>query len=300
MEILVFIKSGLDVNVSLKPTPEGRGLIQEEPYPIWRMAPDDRAALEEAVRIREALGSGRVTAVAAGPRKQDRALSYCLARGVERAVRIELEDSAYQDAFAVARIWEKAARKLDYGLIFCGNKNWNPNSSQTPVILAEYLGIPSITRVVKAEIQGQSALRVQRRLEKGDREILECPLPAVLAVDHLVPEPRYVSVNALMISDRQPIPAWDLANLGLNPAELKARTRLQALEPPRPRPKKIQAPDASLSADQKINLLLSGGIAQDKKKGGSDFVKGKPEQVAEEIIKFFREKGIDLSRAGTK
>ena len=298
MEILVFIKSGLDVNVSLKPTPDGRGLIQEEPYPIWRMAPDDRAALEEAVRIREALGSGRVTAVAAGPRKQDRSLSYCLARGVERAVRIELEDSTYQDAFAVARVWEKAARKLDYGLIFCGNINWSPNSAQSAAILAEYLGIPAVTRVVKTELNGPALLRVQRRLEKGDREILECPLPAVLAVDHLIPEPDYVSVNALMISDRQAIPVWELADLGLKPGELEARTRLQALEPPRPRPKKIQAPDASLSADQKINLLLSGGLAQDKKKGGSDFVKGKPEQVAEEIVKFLKEKGLLVT--GTK
>jgi len=298
MEIIVFIKSGLDVNVSLKPTPDGRGLIQEEPYPIWRMTPDDRAALEEAVRIREALGSGRVTAVAAGPRKQDLALGYCLARGVERAVRIEMEDSAYQDAFAVARVWEKAARKLNYGLIFCGNKNWTPNSAQSAVILAEYLGIPAVTRVVKTELCGPALLRVQRRLEKGDREILECSLPAVLAVDHLIPEPRYVSVNALMISDRQAIPAWELADLGLKPAELEARTQLQALEPPKPRAKKIQAPDASMSADQKISMLLSGGIAQDKKKGGSDIIKGKPDQVAEEIIKFFKEKGLIMT--GTK
>ncbi|MCX5859061.1 MAG: electron transfer flavoprotein subunit beta/FixA family protein [Proteobacteria bacterium] len=297
MEILVFIKSGLDSNVSLKPSPDGRGLIQEETDPIWRMAPDDRAALEEAMRTREALGSGRVTAVTTGSRKQDHALGYCLARGVERAVRIEMEDSAYQDAFVVARVWEKAARKLDYGLIFCGNKNWTPNSSQSAVILAEYLRIPAVTRVVKTELCGPALLRVQRRLEKGDREILECSLPAVLAVDHLIPEPRYVSVNALMISDRQAIPAWELAELGLKPAELEARTRLAALEPPRPRPKKIQAPDSSLSADQKISMLLSGGIAQDKKKGGSDFIKGKPEQVADEIIKFLKEKGLIMTGA---
>ncbi|MDD5222935.1 MAG: electron transfer flavoprotein subunit beta/FixA family protein [bacterium] len=297
MEIIVFIKSGLDVNVSLKPAPEGRGLIQEERDPVWRMAPDDRAALEEAVRIREALGSGRVTAVTTGSRKQDRALGYCLARGVERAFRIEMEDSAYQDAFTVARVWEKAARKLDYGLIFCGNRNWNPNSAQSAVILAELLGIPAVTRVVRTEIRDQDLLQVQRRLEKGDREILECPRPAVLAVDHLIPEPRYVSVNALMISDRRAIPVWELADLGLKPSELEARTRLQALEPPRPRPKKIQAPDSSMSADQKISLLLSGGITQDKKKGGSDFVKGKPEQVADEIIKFLKEKGLIVTGA---
>jgi len=166
------------------------------------------------------------------------------------------------------------------------------------VILSEYLGIPAVTRVVKTELCGPALLRVQRRLEKGDREILECPLPAVLAVDHLIAEPRYVSVNAQLIADRLAVPAWELSDLGLKPAELEARTQLQALEPPRPRPKRIQAPDASMSADQKINLLLSGGIAQDRKKGGSDIVKGKPDQVAEEIVKFFKEKG--LLQTGTK
>ncbi|UCD83391.1 MAG: electron transfer flavoprotein subunit beta/FixA family protein [Deltaproteobacteria bacterium] len=294
MKILVLVKEVMDANAGLAPSPDGSRVLPDGTDPVCRIGPDDRAALEEAVKIRASQGSGSVTAVTVGSTENVNGLRICLARGVDRAVRIVTEDNPYQDAFSTARIIKKAVEKLGFNLILCGNKSYDLGRSQVGAILAELLGIPQVSRVVKIETGNRTRVQVQRRMEKGDREIVECPLPALLTVDHLAGEPQYISVNALLVAENQPVESWDLASLDLTSDKLDqegSQTRLMAFEPPRPRPKKIFVPDSSLSPDQKINLLLTGGLTQEKKKG-SDLLQGSPDHLADEIIKFLKEKGI--------
>jgi len=296
MKIVVFVNEGLDAVMGVKPAPDGKRVVQGEREPVYRIGPDDRAALEEAIRLRDAYGSGRVVAITIGsePQARDRELRFCLARGVDQAVQVIAEETPYRDAFTTAGIMQKAAEKIGFDIILCGNRSWDFHRSQVGAVLAEYLEIPQVSRVVRVEAVDRSSVRVSRRLDKGDREIVESPLPALISIDHLVEEPEYVPVNALLLAEEKTLDVWNLPSLGIHLEELRqegGKAELVGFEPPRPRAKRIAVPDSSMSVDKKIHLLLAGGMTQDAKKGG-DFVQGAPEQVAGEIMKFLEEKGF--------
>lgn len=296
-KIIVFVNEGLDAILGVKPSPDGKQVVQQEENPVYRIGPDDRAALEEAVRLRDASGSGRVVAVTIGSetRTRERELRFCLARGVDQAVQVITEETSFRDAFTTAAIMQKVTEKIGFDIIICGNQSWDFHRSQVGAVLAESLGIPQVSRVVKIEARDRSAVRVSRRLDKGDREIVECPLPALVSIDHLIEEPEYIPVNALILSEREPIETWNLPSLGIHQDDLRresAKVELVDYEPPRPRAKRIAVPDSSMSVDKKIHLLLAGGMTQDPKKGGGDFIQGAPDKVTGEIIKFLEEKGF--------
>ena len=158
-----------------------------------------------------------------------------------------------------------------------------------PAIIAGQLGTPLVCRVVGLEVNAAARKAVAHRaLDRGDREIVECSLPAVLAVDKGINEPRYPALPALLGSREAGIEVWDASLLGLDPAATRPLTRVARLYPPRPRARKIKAPDSSLSAQARIQMLMGGGAAPKKKEGARILELPVPE-AARKVLEFFIE-----------
>jgi len=173
----------------------------------------DDYALEEAVLLREKLG-GSVTAVTVGSEEADSTLRKCLARGVDRAIR--LTDDAFEgsDGYATAKILHSAIKNLPYDLILAGALAGDDGYSQVGVTLAELLGIPHATMVKKTEPTGDN-LRVNRELEGGLEEIVEVKLPALLTIQTGINEPRYVSIMGIRKARKKEIKVLSLSDLDL-------------------------------------------------------------------------------------
>ncbi len=161
-----------------------------------------------------------------------------------------------------------------------------------PAFLAELLGIPQVSGVVRLEVISPQQVKLWRRLERGKRQIVECPLPALYAVDSPAGQPRYVSEFALMQSMEREIQSLTLSDIGLTPDDVGPQASLiqvTRLSSPKPRPKKVFVPGGNVPASQRISYLFSGGLTKGKE---SNLLEGTPDYLAQQVIEYLKEEGL--------
>lgn len=277
LHIVVCVKRVLDSSVPLQVV---NGMVrQDAPWPIAQIGPAERAALEQALALRERYG-GHVTAMSVGQDDALAALRLCLARGADHA--IHLARAGDMDAVAAANAVASVLGANPVDLVLCGGYSGDGGSGLFPAVLATALDHALVTAVAGVSIE-PPRLRLERRLERGDREVVGCGLPAVLAVEPTLAEPRYISVRALHGATERTIATIQSA------ASPGGGDELLALEPVKPRPKRVSGPDARLSAMDRLAHLVTGGVQQ-KQSGG--FTEGPPDKVVDEIIRYLQEKGF--------
>jgi electron transfer flavoprotein beta subunit len=202
----------------------------------WIVSPTDEYALEEAIRLKEAKG-GSVTVVSYGPDGADRTpqgLRECLARGADAAVHVKGGEKTLGDAFTIARVLAEAVKKVGpFDLVFTGVKGVGTDNGLVGAMVAELLDLPHVADVTKLEI-GDGTLTAHREIE-GGTEVVDAPLPCVIAAQKGLNEPRYPSLKGIMASKRVPIQALAAADLGLDEGKLAgedARCRWRSLALP--------------------------------------------------------------------
>jgi electron transfer flavoprotein beta subunit len=178
----------------------------------------DDYALEEAVRLKEKLG-GTVTAITLGSDEADNTLRKCLARGADKAVRLTDPKFEGSDGYATAKILSKVIKDIPFSLVLTGAQAGDDGSAVVGTILAELLGVPHATMVKKVEPSGDM-VKINRELEGGLEELLEVKLPAVLAVQTGINEPRYVSIMGTRKAMQKEIKVIGLAGIGLTESEV--------------------------------------------------------------------------------
>lgn len=283
MNIVVFIKQVPDTDGPVRIDTTTKSI--DDRYLPYIVNPYDEIAVEEAVQLREGCGSGQVTVVSMGDSSAEKALRSCLAAGADRA--LLLCDPAFNnsDSYSTGTILAKAISSLDYDLIFCGVRAVDTNAGQVGAVVAELLGIPLVSAVAKIEVSPDyRRITVQRKLERGDREVVEAELPALLTIE-VGHKPRYPSLPARMAAQRKDIDYYDAAALRLPPGEVGSegsKTMLLSVSPPKPKARKLFAPDSSLSPAERMRLLMSGGI-QEKE---SNVLEGDPREVASKLVEF--------------
>ncbi len=167
--------------------------------------PVDRHAVEEALRIREALG-GTVTVLTMGPPQARKCLEDALAMGADRGVLLCDMAFAGADTLATAAVLAAGIRSAgDFDLVLCGNESVDGATGQVPAQLAETLGWPRVTYARKIEMkeQGRAAL-VEREIEGGFLRV-EVKLPAVIAVVKRVNRYRLPTIFGIMEAGRKEI-----------------------------------------------------------------------------------------------
>ena len=290
MNIVVCVKLVPDTHLPLEIDPQ-TGTINSDDL-VYVINPGDRAAVEEAVRLKEAGLATQVTLVCMGSPSAVRGLRSCLALGADRV--ILLNDPAFKDSdsYATAVVLSKAISSLPYDLILCGTRAADTNSGLVGAVIAEILGISLVSEVtrINAAADGGKVI-AHRKLEKGDREVVEVDLPALLTVEIEVPEARYASLPSLMAAQMEEIEELDLKALGLSSLEVGSKgAKIETLRfsPPKPRRRKLFTPDASLSATEKIGMLMTGGITEKK----TEFLEGEPKKIAATLLQFLAQQKL--------
>ncbi|MFC1990968.1 electron transfer flavoprotein subunit beta/FixA family protein [Chloroflexota bacterium] len=245
--------------------------------------------------IRRCLATGADRVIVIGLNKQPE--NQGTASGADSLGRTEMLPVGFRplnlDSMLVATILVQSIRRLNAGLVFCGEHSYDQGNGLVGPAIAELLDMPLITGALSVTIeQSKRSLLVQRRLQKGERELVRCGLPAVVATTTGGITPRYFTLPALINAFKTSMETSDLATLGL-PLKEASKTRsarLVGLYSPRPRTRKIFIPDASLPPEVRARLAMSGGMNQSDQKG--QLIEGDPEQVAAEVIQFLQSQGI--------
>jgi electron transfer flavoprotein beta subunit len=213
MDIIVLIKQVPDTT-EVKLDPKTGNLIREGIESI--INPDDRHALEAAVRLKEELG-GKVTAVSMGPPQAIDAISEALGMGVDKGVLLSDRAFAGADTWATSSTLGKAIEKIGrYDLILCGRQAIDGDTAQIGPQVAEYLGIPHVSYVCEIEKTSKKNMVVKRRLEDG-YERVQCTMPALITVIGELNTPRYPMVGELIAAcqEKAPITLWNAAHIGV-------------------------------------------------------------------------------------
>ncbi|HUM95868.1 MAG TPA: electron transfer flavoprotein subunit beta/FixA family protein [Candidatus Competibacter sp.] len=263
------------------------GLIAEDRV-LYMLNPADESALELALRLRPA--DGQVTALSVGPQEADTLLREALAAGVDRAARIWDPDLGPIKPASTSILLAAALRTTGLpDLVLCGGHSADRGSGTVPALLAEQLDWPALTDVTQFELAGDRA-RVQRRLARGARAESEVRLPAVLGLDLDRLRLRQASLPKLMQAKHAPIPEYGLEALELSPQDLHfPAMTLHEVMPPRPRARILFTPDPTASPHERVEQILSAGVAG---KSGQLVEGGTPEEQAEAIIDFLRQRGF--------
>jgi electron transfer flavoprotein beta subunit len=181
----------------------------------------DRYALEEALRLKDKGTATEVVALSVGPERAATALRTCLATGADRAIHVKDDHLAGADPLSIARVIAAAIKDEGFSLVFGGLQADDDNYTQTPALVARLLGRPCATAVLKAEIQ-DGTIRVERELENQKVQVVEMTLPAVIAVQTGINEPRYASLKGIMAAKKKEIRTVTLADLKLSAGEIAA------------------------------------------------------------------------------
>jgi electron transfer flavoprotein beta subunit len=201
-----------DSEAQIRVRPDGKGIVDNDIKFV--MNPYDEFGVEEALKLKEKFG-GTVTLVCLGPARCVEAIRTGLAMGADKAV--HLDDPAFDggDAISTAKALAAAIKGLPHDLIFCGKQAIDDDSAAVGSALAENLGIPQVSLVVKVELsEDRTSAKVNRQILGGE-EILQVPLPAVLNAQKGLNEPRYASLPGIMKAKKKEIKSMKVADLGV-------------------------------------------------------------------------------------
>jgi len=190
--------------------------------------PYDELAVEEALRIREAQG-GTVAIVSVGSAKAAEAIRTGMAMGADKGLLIDPGNLAC-DGLATAKILSAAIKNMPYDLIVAGHRAVDDDNFQVATAVAELLSIPNISMVIKQSLAG-GKIRCVCTVEGGTKEV-EAPLPALIAAQRGLNEPRYASLPGIMKAKKKPLETKTLADVGLNAADLQPLVKIKALKTP--------------------------------------------------------------------
>ncbi len=209
MEIIVCIKQVPDTTeVKIDPV---KGTLIREGVPSI-VNPFDKNAVEAALQIKAAKG-GKVTVISMGPPQAMDALRECVAMGADEAVLLSDRAFAGADTWATSYTLAKAIEKIGkYDIIFCGKQAIDGDTAQVGPGIAEHLGLPQVTYVQKIREVTDTGMIVERAIE-GGYEVISVPLPAMIAVEKSINEPRFPTMMGTMKAHKKQIPIWGAADI---------------------------------------------------------------------------------------
>lgn len=178
-------------------------------------------ALETALQFKEKFG-GKITALIFAPDSGEDSLRKALAMKADAAVLVKNDGQPHPDPLAVAQVLAAAIRKLgEFDLAMVGRESGDWGAGQTGGLLAEELGVPSISFVDQIEKSGDGLL-VKRQTDNGWERLEAKPPLLVTVTNNDQNVPRIPKTRDIMMSARQPITKWTLEDLGVNAAEIRA------------------------------------------------------------------------------
>jgi electron transfer flavoprotein beta subunit len=228
----------MKIAVCVKQVPEGHSRIDPGTKRLDRSGEGalnafDANAVEEALRLKDATGEGEVVLVSMGPAKAQDALRKALAMGADRAVLVNDETAAGSDLVATSYALAKALEREGADLILFGQQAGDSDGAVLWAAVADRLRLPVVSQVAEVT-HADGKLTVKRQTEFG-YDIIEAPLPAVVAVSDAINEPRYPSLKGIMGAKSKPQETVSLADLDVEEdraGEQGSRTEVYALNDP--------------------------------------------------------------------
>lgn len=183
------------------------------------IGPYDDYALARAVELKEQLGAS-LTVLNVGESETEPTLRKALAIGADDAIRI---NAFPKDSLFVANQIAAIAKSNGYDLILMGRESIDFNGGMVHGMVGEMLGIPSISPVMKLEVEGET-VKMAREIE-GGKEYLEAKLPLIAGCQEPIAEWKIPNMRGIMSARTKPLQV-------LEPSEDGGNTEVTAYQLP--------------------------------------------------------------------
>ncbi len=252
MKILACVKQVPDLDGRF--VPDASGTWYDRTDLVWRLNSYDSYAVEQALLTKEQVANSELSVLTVGPESAEKVLRKAMAMGCDKGVHILDPESWRKEPFAIASLIAAHARNEQYELIFTGLQSQDRGSCQVGILLAELLGLTSISAIVSFNFN-DGTIEVERELEGGRTQRLRTTAPALFTCESGLNTPRYPTFPNIASARRKNILTIDAQTLPATPPCLETRA--------------LYAPE---------------------KKQGALVLEGDPETMADGLIAFIKEK----------
>ena len=227
MNIVVCCKSVPGYVTDLKIGADGKSLQYQGQ--LLAINECDEYALEEALVLKKAQG-GQITAISMGGIKSQDVLYYALAKGADKAVRVDCDS---QDPRVASTLLAAALKKIDYDLVLTGTQARDTLGGQVGIAAASLLGLPFAYAVVGVEVQDDKTIKARKELGGGRYAEVELQLPALLCVQTGIQPLTFVPPARRVRARQQPVRSFSAADLGMQAEQLTTKGyRILTVHPP--------------------------------------------------------------------
>jgi electron transfer flavoprotein beta subunit len=192
----------------------------------WVINPWDELSLTRALELKDDATSGikSVTVIHVGQASAEPTIRKALAIGADDAIRVNADSS---DAWFVAGQIAEVAKKEQFDVIMCGIESSDYNGSVVGGMIAEFLGIPSVSAVSGLNFENGQPVMV-REID-GGKEVVTVPAPFVAIVQKgIAKEPRIAAMRGIMMARTKPVKVTE-------PVSSEPLTAIVEFEKPVPR-----------------------------------------------------------------
>ena len=250
----------MKIAVCVKHVPEGNAKIDPSTNRLDRAGEGalnhfDANAVEEALRLKGD-SDAEVVVVSLGPAKAADSLRKALAMGADRAVLVSDDAAAGSDLVATSAILAAALEREAPDLVLFGQQASDSDGAVLWAAVADRLRRPFVSQAAELTL-ADGKVRVKRQTEFG-YDVIEAPLPAVVAVSDAINEPRYPSLKGIMGAKKKPQESLSLGDLGLDAAQVGedgSKTEVLALGDPPSRGETVKLEGDGSTAEKIVEFL---------------------------------------------
>jgi electron transfer flavoprotein beta subunit len=207
----------MKILVCIKAVPDSESVISIDDSESWikeinqfRMNRFDEFALEEALSIKDRDKTVKIDVISIGSENSRDVIKRAIGMGADSGILISVNKSGYLSPFMTARYISSYVKEKEYDIILTGVMSEDYMQGQVGLLMAEMLGMPCASFVVKQEVLFDSkSLYAEREVEGGLIESVKISLPAVLTIHSGINKPRYPSLSNMLRAGRAEIKTID-------------------------------------------------------------------------------------------
>src|SRR5438105_3920503 len=184
------------------------------------IGPYDDYALARAIELKES-SAATVTVLNVGLADTEPTIRKALAIGADDAIRVNAEPA--DSLFVATQIAEHAK---GYDLILMGRESIDFNSGVVHAMVGEMLGIPTVSPVMKLDIDG-TKVKMTKEIE-GGKEQVEANLPLVAGCQEPIAEWKIPNMRGIMSARTKPLKV-------VEPKAVDKNVSIQKFELPAPK-----------------------------------------------------------------
>lgn len=203
------------------------GTVNRSALPVL-FNPDDLAALEQALCLKEQYPGSTITMLTMGLPRAAEILREGLYRGVDKAILLTDRALGGADTLATSYALSQAIRKIGIpDIVLCGRQAIDGDTAQVGPQVAEKLGLTQLTCVESLEVDscnGKPVCLATRSIDGGTEEV-KSPLPCLITVCGTAAPCRPCNARLLMTHKRAvpqaegPLQQWGVADIKADTAQ---------------------------------------------------------------------------------